>query len=204
MHESLDAIIAAAQTGTPDPRVPGGQPFADPEQEARAREWDEDVDAMVEALGSHQWYYVPESGTNECSCGGWGLSVAEIKRHIAAAALSAVATLPDRGPWEWGWRTIVRSNGKVLDEVFHGLPEEDVRARVAADVEFFASHNSRLTAVLVRRRAPGPVEVVPAGPWEPVEEQPRGEAHRPEPRRAWARSIFPSRAGEATVALDES
>jgi hypothetical protein len=88
---NLDAILADAQTGTPDPRPAG--PFADPAHEARARAWDELVERVARGMFPADW--------------GLSIGLDLWRRDLAAAALKVIQAEragEAEGEWEWGFR----------------------------------------------------------------------------------------------------
>jgi hypothetical protein len=146
---NLDAILADAQTGTPDPRPAG--PFADPAHEARARAWDERVWTMALALGLSQGVEL-----DELPVGDPYFSQSEADdtirffTELAAAALKAIEAEQARAAgaaWQWGFRWPEWS-----DNVDSRWVDSEWQARaLVAEVP---------GRVLVRR--------IPAGRWEPA------------------------------------
>jgi hypothetical protein len=130
--------LAAAQTGTPDPRPAG--PFADPER-AQAQVWDELVAAAVKAA---------------CTEAGWDWE-AEPAEHIPSAfdamepiVMAALKVIQAERAgeaeveWQWGVRYGVGA--------YAACKSEQAAREWVADAVFRGSR------VLVRR--------IPAGPWE--------------------------------------
>jgi hypothetical protein len=149
--ESLDAILAAAQTGTPDPRPAG--PFADPEREARAQAWDEEVERVADVIAEHGAELEPDHPVNwwRCDCGERSAEYAEHARHAAAAALKVIQAEragEAEAEWEWGVRPVEPENRETSWGTFE---QSETWARQ-----------------LVEQRGGTVVRRIPAGPWEPV------------------------------------
>jgi hypothetical protein len=151
---SLDAILAAAQTGTPDPRPAG--PFADPEREARAQAWDEEVEQVASTI----WHALDDPGRPRqwppFGASGELTHTAGLYRRMAAATIKVIEAEragEAEGEWEWGVR-VVHPDG--TERVYgHKRSRESAR-----DLAEKAATENLPSVGLVRRIA--------AGPWEPA------------------------------------
>jgi hypothetical protein len=149
--------LAAAQTGTPDPRPAG--PFADPER-AQAQVWDELVAAAVKAACTEagwDWEAEPAEHIPSAFDAMEPIVMAALKVIQAERAGEAEAEVAawereffrlhaDEAKWDWG----------VMDDRGGNWP-----GATAFHNEADARLRQRLAGGRVVRR-------IPAGPWEPA------------------------------------
>jgi hypothetical protein len=161
--ESLDAILRDAQTGTPDPRPAG--PFADPEREARAQAWDEQVWTMAWALARSQGYDLDELPVGDPYFGqSEADDVIRFFTELAAAALKVIQAEragEAEGEWEWGFTITRHMDGDIVNEEWCGEDRAEAERVLTASRDLYAAHGwTDNTWTLVRR--------IPAGQWEPA------------------------------------